>query len=421
MKKNEILKCLKANKNIDDFELSIVDKDSRELFYVLDHLEINRAVKVNTTSILIYAGNKKERGSSLVTVTAADDSKSLNKKLQEAVKKAKAAKNNFYPVANKQENIIEKAPKEKELNDIASLVAKAVLKADVYEEGWINSTEIFVSSYAKEFVNSKGVNHKVYSFDVQIEVVPTWSNGKEEIELYKFIESNKVDYAKITKEVNEILNLAKERSNAKKLSEIKIPAGIKVLVKNDMRDKLIGNLCSDLSYRELFLHQNHYRIKDVISNNKFDLTMKPVIDGCARSAKFDSNGIVLKAKKIISAGIIKDNFGDIQYGTYLGVDKISGKLPVCELKAEGYDYSKEKHIIIETFSSPQLEELSGYWGGEVRLARYFDGNKYIPLTSFSISGSIYEDYKNIKFSKEQDISASYKGPKYLIFDNIKLH
>ena len=114
-----------------------------------------------------------------------------------------------------------------------------------------------------------------------------------------------------------------------------------------MRDKLIGNLCSDLSYRELFLHQNHYRIKDAISNNKFDLTMKPVIDGCARSAKFDSNGIVLKAKKIISAGIIKDNFGDIQYGTYLGVDKISGKLPVCELKAEGYDYSKEKHIIID--------------------------------------------------------------------------
>ena len=44
MKKNEILDCLKANKHITDYELSIVNKDSRELFYVLDHLEINRAV-----------------------------------------------------------------------------------------------------------------------------------------------------------------------------------------------------------------------------------------------------------------------------------------------------------------------------------------------------------------------------------------
>lgn len=421
MKKNEILKCLKANKNIDDYELSIVDKDSRELFYVLDHLEINRAVKVNTTSILIYAGNNKERGSSLVAVTAADDTKSLNKKLIEAVKKAKTAKNEFYPLAKKEKNIIEKAPKEIELNDIASNVAKAVLKADVYEEGWINSTEIFVSSFTKEFVNSKGINHKTYSFKVQIEVIPTWSNGKEEIELYKFIESNKVNYQKITEEVNEILNLAKERSNAKRFNEIQIPKDIKILVKNDMRDTLIDNLCSDLSYRELFLHQNHYKIKDVISNNKFDLTMKSTINGCANSQKYDSNGIVLKAKKIISKGIIKDNYGDIQYGSYLGVKNITGKLPVCELSAEGYDYSKEKHLIIETFSSPQLEGLSGYWGGEVRLARYFDGEKYTPLTGFSISGSIYDDYKNIKFSKEQDTSSSYKGPKYFIFDNIKLH
>lgn len=51
MKKKDIINCLKANTKISDYELIISDKDSRELFYVLDHLEINRAVKTQTISI----------------------------------------------------------------------------------------------------------------------------------------------------------------------------------------------------------------------------------------------------------------------------------------------------------------------------------------------------------------------------------
>lgn len=421
MNKELILKCLKANKELSSYEVIISDKNSRELFYVLDHLEISRAVKFNTTIIKVYVDDKKAIGSSTIAVNASDDEKTLNIKIKEAVKKAKAVKNNFYPLVEKQENIIEKKPSDKDLNAIASNVAEAVLKADVYEEGWINSTEIFVSAYDKEFINSNGVNHKYYGFDIEIEVIPTWSNKKEEIELYKYIESNKVDYKRITKEVNEIMLLAKDRSNAKKLSEVKLPKRIKVLVKNDMRDVLVKNLISDLSYRELFMHQNHYVLKDVVSNNPFSLTMKPIIMGCADSRKVDGNGIVLKPKKIIDKGTVKSNYGDIQFGYYLGVKDITGNLPVCELKAQGVDYENEKHIIVETFSSPQLEENSGYWGGEVRLARYFDGKKYIPLTSFSISGSIYEDFKKVQFSKEQDTSSFYKGPKYFIFDNIKIH
>lgn len=421
MKRSDIINCLKANKNIDGYELTISNKDSRELFYVLDHLEINRAVKTTSTAIKVYSINAKGTGSSTVTVTAADDIKSLTKKLNAAAKKAKTAKNNYYPLAKKIKNISDKLDIKENLNDIASNIAEAALKADVYEEGWINSTEIFVSKINNEFINSNGIKHTSDSFRIEIECIPTWSNKKEEFELYKFFETNKINYKQITKEVNEILTLARDRSNAKKLSEVKLPKGIKVLVKNDMRDKLVRNLTSDLSYRELFMHQNHYVVDDVISNNKFSITMKPEIDGCVNSRKYDGNGVVLKEKKIIDKGVAVSNFGDLQFGYYLGVKDVTGNLPVCELKAKGIDYQNEKHIIVETFSSPQLEETSGYWGGEVRLARYFDGKKYIPLTDFSISGNIYEDMKTMEFSKQTVTSSSYKGPEYFIFNNIDVH
>ena len=421
MKNSEILACLKANKNISAYEINVNDKDSRELFYVLKHLEINRAVKTTSTVIKVYVMGDKTTGCSSVRVTAADNKASLTKKLNSAVKKAKAAKDKYYPLAKKTANIKDTGKDFGDLNDIASNVAKAVFKADVYKDGWINSTEIFVSKFSNEFINSNGVKHKADSFKIEVECIPTWSNKKEEFELYKFYESNKIDYKGITGQINEILTLAKDRSNALKLKDVKIDDDVLVLVKNDMRDKLVENFAANLSYRMVYSKMNHYNKKDIVSNNPFTLTMKPEAKGCTESRKYDSDGTVLKTKKIIDKGIAKDNFGGVQFGFYLGVKDVTGSLSICELKANGVDYSKKKHLIIETFSSPQLEENSGYWGGEVRLARYFDGKKYIPLTDFSISGNIYDDIKNVEFSKEQDTSSFYKGPKYFMFKGISIH
>ncbi len=420
MKKSEILACLKANKNISAYELSILDKDSRELFYVLDHLEINRAVKVKTISIKVYVNDSKSTGVSTVVVTAADDAKSLSSKLTKAVSRAKAAKNPYYPLAEKKENLKDIKNDKKDLNEVATKVAKAVFKADVYKNGWINSTEIFVSKFKEEFINSNGVDHISESFKIEVECIPTWSNKKEEFELYKFYESNKTDYKKITEEIDEILNLAKARSVAKTLKDIKLAEDVKVLVKNDMLEYIVRTFAADLNYRSQFMHDNHYSKGDKISDTPFDLSMKPVIAGCSASRKFDSHGTLLSAVRLIAKGVAKNTYGDVQFGYYNKEEKISGNLPVAQIKADGVEYKKTPHLIIENFSSPQLESDSGYWGGEVRLARYFDGKKYIPLTGFSIAGNIYEDIRNVKFSKEEGQTSRYKGPKYMIFEGIKI-
>lgn len=421
MKTIDIIKCLKANKNITDYEIKTSVKDSRELFYVLSHLEINRAVNVVTQGITVYVDTKKGKGDSLVLITAADNQKTLAKKINAAIKKAKTAVNVYYPLPEKTKNITEKPIKTEDLNMVASKIAEAVLKADVYEEGWINSTEIFVTKSKNEFISSKGIKHIAYQFNIAIEVIPTWSNKKEEFELYKYYEANTIDYKKITEEVNEILVNAKYRSEAKTIKQVKLPKDIKVLVKNDMLEKIVDNLSGDLSYRNVYYHQSHYDIKSLVSNNKFSLTMKGNVKGCSNSKEFDGNGIVLTSKTIIKDGKVKDLFGDARFGYYLKQKDISGNLPINVINAKGIDYAKEKHLIIENFSSPQLEENSGYWGGEVRLARYYDGKKYIPLTGFSISGNIYEDLKNVEFSKETCTMSSYAGPKYMIFKGLNIN
>ena len=421
MKRTQILKTLKANKNINSYELICTNKDSRELFYVLDHLEINRAVNTIKQVATIYVNTKNKTGTSTVTITAADDEKSLTKKINEAARKAKAALNEYYPLACKSKNINDVKEIKYDLNDIASNVAKAVFKADTYKNGWLNSTEIFVSNIIKEFDNSNGVHHKENNFEIKVEVIPTWKGEKEEVELYKFYESGKIDYKQITLEIKQLLLNAKLRSEAKTLKDVKIDSDTLVLVQNDMLDTILDNLCANASYQYNFLKMNHYNVKDLVSNNPFTLTLKGKVKGCINSSSFDNNGIVLKSKTIIKDGILKNIFGSIRFGYYLKQKNITGSLPVALLDGKRYNYKKEKHLIIENFSSPQLDESSGYWGGEVRLARYFDGEKYIPLTGFSISGNIYEDIKEVKFSKEDCQMSSYLGPKYFIFKGIQIH
>ena len=421
MKKKEIIACLKANKQISDYEITIKEEDSRQLFYVLKNLQINRAVKVEKVTIKVYVSDKKTTGMSTVMLTAADDSASLSEKLKKAVRQAKAAKNQYYPLAEKTVNLKDKKASQRDLNDIALKAAKAVFKADIYKQGWINSTEIFVTETATEFLNSNGVDHVSHDFKIEIECIPTWSNKQEEFELYKFYESNKIDYKSITKEIDEILKQARNRSKAINIKDIKLPEKLPVLVKDDMIQEIVGYaLAYGLTYCNVYLKQDHYAINDKVSDNPFDLIVKGNISGCADSKRFDEHGVVLKNRVIIKDGIVKAHHGDIQYGHYMDEKKISGSLPVTELKAEGSSYKKDPHLIIESFSAPQLEEDSGYFGGEVRLALYFDGKKYIPLTGLSISGNIYESMKNVRFSKEQTVLSDYKGPKYFIFDDITI-
>lgn len=421
MKKSEIIKCLKANKKISDYEITFKTTDSRELFYVLKHLEINRAVKVDEAAVDIYVDKGDKKGNSLVVITAADNETTLKKKIDAAVKKASVATNKYYPLPSKTVNLKEKEGKKLDLNDIACKVAKAVYKADTNKDGWINSCEIFVSSVRRELLTSKGINHVSYSNLCQIEIIPTWKNKDEEFELLRFVQTSDFNYEDITKQTKEILELSKYRSEAVKASSLNIPKDVKVLVQDDMLRELVDNLAGDATYEYLFLKQNHYKVKDVISKTKFNLTLKPVVKGCIASSKYDGNGIVLKSKQIIKDGTLVSNWGGIRFGHYLGVKNPTGAIPNVVIDAPAYNYSKEKHIIVEAFSAPQLEGFSGYFGGEVRLALYFDGKKYIPITGFAIAGNIYDALKDVKFSKEKTSSINYAGPRYFIFNNLSIN
>ena len=68
----------------------------------------------------------------------------------------------------------------------------------------------------------------------------------------------------------------------------------------------------------------------------------------------------------------------------------------------------------------QLDLDSGFIGGEVRLGFYFNGQKEIPVTGFSISGDFNKISNEMEFSKEITNRPNYHGPKYILLKGMQI-
>ncbi len=418
MKIEDIITILKNNHEISDYEINHETKHSSELFFVKKKMELNRIVHTENISITIYKDVEDKRGSSSIVVTSADDKESLEKKINSALLKAKTALNPWFALAKDQKVNVE-LDKNISLNDIALSVGDTIMKVN-NDNGWLNATEIFVYITEHEFLNSNDVKDSETKLSVEFETIPTSSDGKEEYELYKYYRNNQFDAKSIEDDIQDILKLVALRGQAKKMSEMNIDKNVPIYMYGDMNALILKNIKDNTSYQANVMKSNHYNVNEPISNTKFDVIMKGNIDGVAASRSFDDHGVVLNEVKLIEDGAVKQLHGDIQFGQYLKVERPTGDYPIAEIIPQTSVAMEGPHLIIDHFSAPQLEQASGYFGGEVRLARYFDGEKYIPLTGFSISGDVYEAMKDIAFSKEETVTTYYKGPKYFIFKNLTI-
>ncbi|MCR4660426.1 MAG: hypothetical protein K5765_00295 [Clostridia bacterium] len=423
----ERIKQLLKNVDITDYRIIESKTNSIELFYVLDKLETNRCVDSVTYSLTLYKDFGDTVGDATVAISPLLSDEDILEKLNDAAQRTELSKNKKYTLPQGNTICFEaNSPILKEdKKEIALNVANAIYKANRYKEGWINSVEIFVKEIDSHLVNSKGADNKTKRGELFIEIIPTWKGEKEEVEIYYSLKTAKIDYERITKDVDELLNNAKARSIAQKPPvDLK---NINVIFGPEMISEITGYLKSNLSYESHHLNSNVLSLDEDLSKDndcKLNLTLKPVIDELSDSSPVDLDGIHLQEVKIIEEGICKKLNGSSRFGQYMSVENPTGNIGLMQLQEGNLTYeelTKEPYIYCVTFSSPQLDDYSGYYGGEVRLGYYFDGKNTIPVTGFSISGNLKEDFTKIKLSKEVDTFINYKGPKYLLVPNMTIN
>lgn len=424
----KFIQILKKNKEVSDWSIQSFQKKSCELFYVGKKLETNRATDVETIKVTIYVDRDDKRGSATFTVFNYMSEEEIEAKIRDNIYAAMFAMNPYYDIPSKEETVIKPSSsnlKDRPFSEIIEEVVDAVFQADVFENGYLSATEFFLYENTVHIVNSRGVDLTGTTYSGNVELIPSWEKEDEEVEIYHMMKFESLNTEEITREVDEQLRMAEARFNAVELTQ---KENLKVILQDEEAAQIFDYFVSDLSYGSKYQKINRCEVGDnvqgeAVTGDKLQVKLVPYYENAMDSKPFDRDGVVLKEISLIEDGIAKGMYGSYRFGYYLGVKHPTGILPVTVVRPGTKSFAemaKEPYLRCVKFSGLQVEQTSGYVGGEVRLGFYFDGEKEIPVTGFSISGNMSEIKGSMFYSTETVTTTNYHGPKYLEIKNMSI-
>lgn len=408
---------------ISEYKIIETGTISCEMFFVKKALDLSRGKDVRYFAVTVYKdfadNGKKYKGSSQVNIHPTMDKKDIKSVIEDASLACNYIKNEYYEI--KVKNIKKKYNcksnfKEKEMSLWMNDIRDALYKGDTKEKGCINSSEIFLNKTFKRIITSKGVDEYYECFDGMVEFITNWTE-KEEVELYKSIKFSDYDENMIESAAEEMLYLSEERAKAKdtvasgNYDVIFTGPPVKELLSyyyDKAKAESVYNGISDSKIGQNIQGGN-------ITGDKLSIKLKPELMGSALSYPCDDDGVELKETCLYENGVLKDYIGDIRHSYYLGIEP-TGKILnyVVSPGSQSYnDMKNGKYVELIAFSDFQMDSITGYFGGEIRLGFYHDGGTTVPITGGSISGNIRDFHNNMILSEEMQQINNFKGPKAL--------
>ncbi len=429
MKIDRIIDILNKRIDINGWKLKQTNRETYEQYYIKRDLEMNRAKNIEDIYLTVYKDFYEEgsqfKGSSTTTIHPTMTKSEVIKAIDEATYASRYAKVEYYPLV-KPEHLDKKELasnfKDKSLEEYLSLMVEAIFKADDYKKGLINSTEVFLSKINTRLINSLGIDYSVEKYMAEVEFITNWNEDKEEIELFRHIDMGEFDGDKLTKEVQEMFEMSKARALSKPTPALGVH---RVILTGESVKQLLKYYYSQSNAAFVYEKYSNASIGksiqgEKIIGDKINMTLKPHLKGSSFQSIFDNDGVILKDINIIKDGILNQYWGNQRYSYYLKMEP-TGEINNYEVTHGMHSIEKLKetpYLEVVSFSSFQMDEFTGDFGGEIRLGWYYDGNKTIPVSGGSISGNIKEKQNELYLSKEMISINDYFGPKHIVFNDI---
>ena len=422
---NTIITLLEKNPRVSDYKLNLTHKQSYECFYVKGKLETVRCTDTCDKIVTVYVDHDGCKGDSQFFVYPSTTQDDLEVLIEKAADKAALLNNPMYslPEAETGEYQVESNFAALPLARLAEEIADAVFSANTVENAGLNSVEIFVNRHTDTIVNSRGIHKTQVRYDAMVEAIPTYNGENESVELYQQYNFSDFDAAAVRQEIGSKLQQVKARAAAVKPD---FPIACKVILNKQELSELCWNIANDLNYATVYSHANLFKKGDAIQENPtgdtFTITMAGSLPGSTRSACFDRDGMTLQDKQIVDAGKAVGYYGANRFGQYLQ------EIPTGDLRCIRVEpgsacpkcLSAAPYLEVLSMSGLQVDFFNDYIGGEVRLAYYHDGQKCIPVTGISITGSLKQVLSSIRLSRDTAVYNGYRGPEKAILTDMKI-
>lgn len=413
---NKLKEILKSE-GIEKYLINKTEKSSSELFFIRKSLDTRREKKVTHYNVTVYRDVEKDGnkllGSAAVGIFPTMTDEEIGARLRSAYFAAQFAANPHYELVKGDgaSKAGESAAKSSE--EAVKAMVKALYSADVHEDAFINSAEFFAENEHVRIVNSNGVDVSYGKFTVKGEFV-TQCTAEEDVELYYSFEYDSADEKALAEKAEEGINAARDRSCAKRTLK---SGNYNVIISGENAAEILSYYSDKSDAYYVYAKYSDYGAGDDIQSGaqgeRLNITLSSTVP-------YSAEGIKMSDLKLVENGELKAIHGTSRFSQYLGITS-TGEYNKIKLDAGTQsleEMKKTPYLHIIKFSDFQIDVFTGHFGGEIRLAYFFDGSSVSKVTGGSVNGLITEAHKNFVFSKERYSDSGYDGPFAVRIENV---
>lgn len=401
-------------------------EETAELFFVKRQLDTRRSKDVRKYEVTVFRdvenpdGGKPSRGFTSVTLTASMDDAKLDEELKGAYYAAQFAANPWFELADPvQAPLAEESGElaEAPLAQSAGRLAKALFAPDTHQDAFVNSAEIFVSRIRRRVLSSEGTDVSFASTAVEGEFV-VQCKTPEDVEIHNRFEYRTLDEAALTAKVSEALSFVRDRARAQKvLKSGKYPLILSGDAVKELLNYYVSRSMAGMVYSKYSTWQQGEDVQGETEGERLNLTLRAFHPYSVEGIPTADDLPLLEDGKLLRW------HGPNRFCRYLGVTPTGEyQRMVCANGTVPFEEWKQGPALwAVTFSDFQMDEMSGHFGGEIRLAYLIDEDGTVtPVTGGSVNGSILEAQKDLAFSTDRYLTADYDGPYAVRLKNVSV-
>ncbi len=420
---NKILSALAEN-GIKTYFVTEKKKSTAELFIIRRKLDLTRGEELCDYTVWVYKNFEKDgrelTGMAEVKIELGETEAQISEKLKNAYDACDYSGNPAFSFEDGIKSIKEEARSGLSgmtVNEAALKFAEALYRNDGDENrGFINSAEIFSEKTRTHIVGSNGCDVAFDACSANGEFVAQ-CKIREDVEMHHTFAYDDPDFDGLAAKVKEALEVVVQRS----LAERTTPKGTRNVILSDKSvETIMKYYCDRASARMIYAGYSSFKKEtDVMEGTTGDrVSMKLVA-----KEPFSDEGIPMSDRVLLDNGVLKTIQGAARLCSYLG-EKPTGNYRAAAVECGTTAYAEMKKdgvLQVVSFSDFQMDEMSGYFGGEIRLAFLYENGKAVPVTGGSVNGNFIELQKNMRLSAEKQKCSTFEGPKYILFEDVPVN
>ena len=388
------------------------EEETAELFFVKKQLDTRRSKDVTFYTVTLFRRGEEEKMGFTSIVLPPDIAwDELKTRLAEAYYAASFAMNPGYAMPDPVRDNVEAAQTplmQDPLNKTASRMTAALFEKDTHPQAFLNSAELFVERKKTRIVSSEGTDVSWSSARIKGEFVAQ-CREPEDVEIYQDFSYDSLRPEALSSLVEETLRFAADRARAQKILKT---GSYDLILTGDNIGEILDLYTARSSARMIYPGYSRWKTGEAVQSALEGF--EPLNISLTASEPFSSEGIRMTDRPLLENGVLKTIHGSNAFCRYLGTEPTGEYRSLCcgNEGTRSFEELKQAPCLwAVTFSDFQMDPMSGYLGGEMRLAYLIEADGTItPVTGGSVSASLLEKQNQLLFSKERYESESYKGP-----------